>query len=112
MCKQVLWTPYKATGICLKNDFPEDIDTTETYSYESFAETPCTERKCEKVNFRWTRRTPGCAYKGYTYLGQIDASRNSHRMRRYDNDIRNCVDVCVDMLVEGKLGPVNPACIK
>ena len=36
MCKQVLWTPYKATGICLKNDFPEDIDTTETYSYESF----------------------------------------------------------------------------
>ena len=45
--------------------------------------------------------------KGYTYLGQIDASRNSHRMRRYDNDIRNCVDVCVDMLVEGKLGPVN-----
>lgn len=105
ICKPtVQWTPYRTSGICLENDFPLDVESTETYNYEEFNSGACMDRKCEALNYKWTKRTPSCAYLAHTYRGQIKAR---HRGRGYAMHISECVNECVNMLTDGWLGQVN-----
>ena len=101
----VYWTPFKTEGLCLKNNFPLEVDSEDAYSYDEFTDGRCMESKCEKLQYRWTKRKPVCAYLGkYSHAHQI---RVSDEGRNIDSHITECVSRCVDMLAEGSLGQVN-----